>query len=312
MIHAHYLLKDGESLDVNDRMLPKDGSSGLVIVQGSGRGIRGCTLSAQCAVAGIWIPLRGRLQVDALSLYPGDLHVTGVEAGLQVSGRSRSVWVGLLGPAAAWHRFVMDADRLASPLLPARYEAGFGLRRLANALRRQSPARPLEAAASALIDRVVAAQEGFAASIEACPGRTYRQRRQVFLRLQRIRNYLASHCQAELDNDALARMAGYSASHFIRIFRAAYGETPHVYLVRQRLRHANRLLMTSPLAISEIALASGFENPSTFSRVFREHFGRTARSVREAVGLRQRRLPREASPLATMKSAINRMSFPGF
>lgn len=311
MIHAHYLLKDGESLDVNEGALSRDGSPGLIVAHGNGQGIRGCALNVQGAVAGIWIPLRGRLQVDTLPLHPGDLHVTGVESGVQVSARGRSVWVSLFGTAAAWRRFVMDADRLASPLLPARYEAGFGALRLANALRQPRAGRPMETAASALIDRVVAAQEGFAVAIGACPGRTYRQRRQVFLRLQRIRNYLASCCQAELDNDALARMAGYSASHFIRIFRAAYGETPHVYLVRQRMRHANRLLMTSPLAISEIALASGFDNPSTFSRVFREHFGTTARSVREAVSMRRSR-PRERSASSSMKSAINRMSFPGF
>ena len=117
-------------------------------------------------------------------------------------------------------------------------------------------------------------------AIARCPGRTFAQRRQVFLRLQRVRNYLAANCHLDIDNESLARMASYSPWHFIRAFRAAYQETPHAYLVRQRLERARRLLCASPLAIAEIALASGFENRCAFSRLFRERFGVTAGAVR--------------------------------
>ena len=75
-------------------------------------------------------------------------------------------------------------------------------------------------------------------------------------------------------------MANYSPWHFIRAFRAAYEETPHAYLVRQRLERARRLLRASPLAIAEIALESGFENRSAFSRLFRQRFGTTAGALR--------------------------------
>jgi AraC family transcriptional regulator len=95
-----------------------------------------------------------------------------------------------------------------------------------------------------------------------------------------VRNYLAANCHLEVDNDALARMASYSPWHFIRAFRAAYRQTPHAYLVEQRLRRARRLLRSSPLAIAEIALASGFENRCAFSRLFRQRFGTTAGAVR--------------------------------
>ena len=109
---------------------------------------------------------------------------------------------------------------------------------------------------------------------------TYAQPRQVFMRLQRVRNYLAANCHLDIDNDSLARMANYSPWHFIRAFRAAYEETPHAFLVRQRLERARRLLRASPLAIAEIALESGFENRSAFSRLFRQRFGTTAGALR--------------------------------
>jgi AraC family transcriptional regulator len=95
-----------------------------------------------------------------------------------------------------------------------------------------------------------------------------------------VRNYLAANCHLDVDNEALARMASYSPWHFIRAFRAAYEETPHAYLVRQRLERAHRMLRASPLAIAEIALASGFENRCAFSRLFRQRYGVTAGTVR--------------------------------
>jgi AraC family transcriptional regulator len=81
-------------------------------------------------------------------------------------------------------------------------------------------------------------------------------------------------------------MANYSPSHFIRAFGYVYEETPHAFLIRQRLERARRLLRVSPLAINEIALESGFENASAFSRLFRQRFGITAGAARKLAGSR--------------------------
>jgi AraC family transcriptional regulator len=140
-----------------------------------------------------------------------------------------------------------------------------------------------EGALQAVIESVLELQYQHAPAIERCPGRTFAQRRQVFLRLQRVRNYLVANCHLEVDNDRLARMASYSPWHFIRAFRAAYLQTPHAFLVEQRLQRACRLLRSSPLAVAEIALASGFENRCAFSRLFRQRFGITAGALRRRV-----------------------------
>ena len=140
---------------------------------------------------------------------------------------------------------------------------------------------PEERACNVAIDLAVRLQEGFASFISRCPGRTFLQRRSVFVRLQRLRNYIAANCHLDLDDRELARMANYSQWHFIRLFRDAYQETPHAFLLNQRLMRARRLLDTSPLAITEIARASGFENRSVFSRLFHKRFGVTALSIRQ-------------------------------
>jgi len=278
-------LAQGSSLTVPSPASPEDLNT-LTVVVGAGRG---SVLRAREPTAGIWIPLHGRLQCGTGStetvLSTGEIRITEPEANLHASGRGTALWVAVLGSRAAWRSTLAGFGELPvsdPPLLPALHGADLQLRRHAAQLARDVRDGRDDVAIEALIDAVLELQRALDAVIARCPGRTYAQRRQVFLRLQRVRNYLATNCHLELDNDALARMASYSPWHFIRAFRAAYRQTPHAFLVEQRLGRARRLLHSSPLAIAEIALASGFENRCAFARLFRRHYGTTAGAVRRA------------------------------
>ena len=258
----------------------------LIKVVGGGRG---CVLRIEGPVAGIWIPLRGRLQLQTAdgecALQPGELRVTEVEPRAQATGRGSAVWIALLGSPQRWKSLLglsQPVTTMEPMLLPARHAADRGVRRRAIALARAVANGTLDAAVEAMIDSVIDLQAPFAEAIARCPGRTFQQRRQVFLRLQRVRNYLAANCHLELDNSVLARMANYSPWHFIRAFRAAYAQTPHAFLVNVRLQRARELLRSSPLAIAEIAVASGFENRCAFSRLFHQRFGVTAGAMRRS------------------------------
>jgi len=275
-------LNHGTNLDLALKG-PSHGDGGLVAVIGGGRG---CVLRVQGQAAAVWIPLRGRLQLDAANTdsvaQPGEMRVTEPESRIHAVGRGNAIWIAVFGSPSAWRRALSGVVELPMPepvLLPARHRADHAIRRRAIAFARADD-RSRGDIAEELIERIAALQSAFTPAIARCPGRTFAQRRQVFLRLQRVRNYLASNCHLDIDNESLARMASYSPWHFIRAFRAAYQETPHAYLVRQRLERARRLLSVSPLAIAEIALASGFENRCAFSRLFRERFGVTAGAVR--------------------------------
>ena len=277
------LLAQGSSLTLASPLSPDDANA-LTVVVGGGRG---SVLRAREPLAGIWIPLHGRLQCGSgnaeTALGTGEVRITEAEPNLHASGRGNALWVAVLGTRAAWRLALAVFGELPvgdPPLLPALHLADRALRRDAAQLARAVRDGREDVAIEALIDRVVDLQRTLDPQIARCPGRTYAQRRQVFLRLQRVRNYLAANCHLELDNEALARMASYSPWHFIRAFRAAYRQTPHAYLVEQRLSRARRLLHSSPLAIAEIALASGFENRCAFSRLFRRHFGTTAGAMR--------------------------------
>ena len=71
----------------------------------------------------------------------------------------------------------------------------------------------------------------------------------------------------------LAGLADLSPFHFLRIFRATAGLTPHQYVLRARLRAAAVTLATTTISVTEVALASGFEDLSNFIRTFRTEFG---------------------------------------
>ena len=76
-----------------------------------------------------------------------------------------------------------------------------------------------------------------------------------------------------LDIEALAKIAFVSEAHFIRTFRATFGETPHRYLQRRRIERAMFKLRESEDSVSDICLDVGFTSLGTFSRTFTEIVG---------------------------------------
>jgi transcriptional regulator GlxA family with amidase domain len=76
-----------------------------------------------------------------------------------------------------------------------------------------------------------------------------------------------------LDVPTLARIARVSAAHFIRTFRATFGETPHRYLQRRRVERAMWLLRETDRSVTDICLDVGFGSLGTFSRTFRDIVG---------------------------------------
>jgi AraC-like DNA-binding protein len=84
----------------------------------------------------------------------------------------------------------------------------------------------------------------------------------------------------ELDVEALAASAFLSRAHFIRSFRAAFGETPHHYLISRRLERAAALLRNTDLTVTEICRAVGLRSVGSFTTSFGRAFGRSPLAYR--------------------------------
>ena len=100
------------------------------------------------------------------------------------------------------------------------------------------------------------------------------------------RDYLHAHFAEPVTLTTLAQVAGLSCFYFIRVFRAAFGMTPHAYLAMLRLERSRQLLRTSS-SIAQVAAAVGFSDQSHLTRFFRRVYGMTpgvyAKAVRPTI-----------------------------
>jgi AraC-like DNA-binding protein len=99
-------------------------------------------------------------------------------------------------------------------------------------------------------------------------------------RLLRARDAMDRTYAQPLDIPSLARVAFVSEAHFIRTFRATFGETPHRYLQRRRVERSMYLLRETERSVTDICLDVGFNSLGTFSRTFRDIVGESPTDYR--------------------------------
>jgi AraC-like DNA-binding protein len=99
-------------------------------------------------------------------------------------------------------------------------------------------------------------------------------------RMLRARDAIDRSFARSLDIPHLAGLAHVSEAHFIRTFRATFGETPHRYLQRRRVERAMFLLRESDRSVTQICFDVGFNSLGTFSRTFREIVGESPSAYR--------------------------------
>lgn len=100
--------------------------------------------------------------------------------------------------------------------------------------------------------------------------------------LQRVLQRMHDPC-ADLDLQTLARETGYSRQHFLRMFHAATGYTPHRYVLQLRLKHAQELMRDRRTALIDVAANCGFSSQAHMSRIFRQAFGVTPSEYRRSL-----------------------------
>jgi AraC family transcriptional regulator len=99
--------------------------------------------------------------------------------------------------------------------------------------------------------------------------------------IRRVRDFVQDHLSQDLSLEALAQQTGFSAYHFARLFRQTTGESPHQFVLRQRIERAQRLLKERDLPLVYVALESGFASQSHLTQVFKRYLGLTPRAYRQ-------------------------------
>ncbi len=92
-------------------------------------------------------------------------------------------------------------------------------------------------------------------------------------RITAVKHYIREHIDEPLKREVLAAVAGFSVSHFHRIFTAQIGENIVDYVRRVRLERAGRKLRMGAVDITEVALAAGYQTHAAFGKAFKQQFG---------------------------------------
>jgi AraC family transcriptional regulator len=92
--------------------------------------------------------------------------------------------------------------------------------------------------------------------------------------------WLEAHAADPVRLEEAAAVAALSPFHFLRVFAAIVGATPHQYVMRLRLARAAKLLCEESLPVTEVALQAGFADLSNFVRTFVRAAGMPPREFR--------------------------------
>ncbi|MDU2941765.1 MAG: AraC family transcriptional regulator [Enterobacteriaceae bacterium] len=97
------------------------------------------------------------------------------------------------------------------------------------------------------------------------------QKSDTLLHMQRIREILHERMAEDIGLDELSRLAGIDRFRLSRQFSKAFGQTPHAYLVRLRLRSA-RALLAHGREPALVAAEVGFADQSHLGRWFQRAY----------------------------------------
>jgi AraC-like DNA-binding protein len=177
---------------------------------------------------------------------------------------------------AAWRAHTGGGEAFPeAPTVAGRSQAALhkSLIALRGAAQEAKPDRArLNELALALLSDVAALAHTRRRMAQSLPAVRRTTRDELLRRLARAESYLLDMGErATLEGAADA--AALSPFHLIRIFRAAYGETPLAFAVGKRLEAARDALILTDDAISDVALRAGYESRTAFDRAFRRRFG---------------------------------------
>jgi transcriptional regulator GlxA family with amidase domain len=92
-------------------------------------------------------------------------------------------------------------------------------------------------------------------------------------KMRKLEQYIDDHLEEPILISDLAKLVSLSTSYFCRAFKADTGETPHTFIMRAKIDRARTMMLTTTLALSQIASACGLADQSHLCRCFRQIMG---------------------------------------
>ncbi len=107
-------------------------------------------------------------------------------------------------------------------------------------------------------------------------------RHETYRRLNDARDFMIANFHKKLDLQTICKEGAMSPYHFLKAFKAVYHQTPLEFLTAERIQYAKNLMSQTDLPVNHVTTKSGFENTSSFIRLFKRKTGITPKNFRLA------------------------------
>ena len=91
--------------------------------------------------------------------------------------------------------------------------------------------------------------------------------------------FVERNFRSVIKSESAAATCNMSPFRFSRLFKETFGVTFRDYLINYRLREAYRLFENPRVTVADVAFAVGFNDPSYFTRVFKQRIGAAPSSL---------------------------------
>ena len=105
-------------------------------------------------------------------------------------------------------------------------------------------------------------------------------REEIYTRLHRVKDYIHSCYNEDISLDTLSKISYLNTFHLLREFKKYFHITPHKYLTQIRLKQALKLISQTDTKLVDIITEVGFEDLSSFSKLFKSYFGKSPQQFR--------------------------------
>jgi len=111
------------------------------------------------------------------------------------------------------------------------------------------------------------------AEIDELAAKKRSTREELYKRLHKAKDHIDSCYHADISLQQLSEISLMNSFYLLREFKNAFNITPHQYLTQRRLKKAMHLLITTELCVDDVKGQVGFQDISSFSKLFKKVYG---------------------------------------
>ena len=136
---------------------------------------------------------------------------------------------------------------------------------------------------SELLERLIGSQQEIQKEISQMSPLRYSTKQELYQRLHNAKDYIDSCFADDLSLETISSTAHLAPVYFLREFKKNFHLTPHQYLTQRRIEEAKYLLIAKGKSVSEVCFSVGFNDLSSFSKLFKTRTGFSPERYRSIV-----------------------------